>query len=101
MDDRDEPRDGLGDGLHDGDTRREAAVKRVKAKKDFKNHVAIYVIVNTMLVVIWALSGQGYFWPVWTIVGWGIGLAFNAWAVYFEKPITEDDIRREMESGSA
>ena len=101
MDDRDELRDGPGDGLHDGDKRREAALKRVKAKRDFKSHVAIYLIVNVMLVVIWALSGQGYFWPIWAIVGWGIGLAFNAWAVYFEKPITEEDIRREMESGSA
>jgi hypothetical protein len=101
MDDRDKISDAPGGGLRDGDERREAALKRVKAKRDFKSHVAIYVIVNAMLVVIWALSGQGYFWPVWTIVGWGIGLAFNAWSVYFEKPITEDDIRREMESGSA
>jgi hypothetical protein len=59
--------------------------------------VAAYVIVNSMLVVIWALSSGGYFWPIWPIVGWGIGLAFNAWAVYFQRPITEDDIRREME----
>lgn len=93
MDDRDAP--------DDRDERREAAVKRVKAKRDFKNHVAIYVIVNTMLVVIWSLSTGGYFWPIWSIAGWGIGLAFNAWSVYYEKPITEDDIRREMESGSA
>ncbi len=77
--------------------RRTAAIKRLKDKRDFRNHVAAYVIVNSMLVVIWALSSGGYFWPIWPIVGWGIGLAFNAWAVYFQRPITEDDIRREME----
>ena len=77
--------------------RRAAAVKRLKDKRDFRNHVAAYVLVNTLLVVIWALSSGGYFWPIWSIVGWGIGLAFNAWAVYFQKPITEDDIRKEME----
>jgi 2TM domain len=77
--------------------RREAAVKRLKDKRDFRNHVAAYVLVNGLLVAIWALSGGGYFWPIWVIAGWGIGLAFNAWAVYFERPITEDDIRKEME----
>jgi 2TM domain len=77
--------------------RREAAVKRLKDKREFRNHVAAYVLVNGLLVAIWALSGGGYFWPIWVIAGWGIGLAFNAWAVYFERPITEDDIRKEME----
>jgi hypothetical protein len=72
-------------------------VKRLKDKRDFRNHVVAYVLVNALLISIWAFSGAGYFWPIWVIAGWGIGLAFNAWAVYFERPITEDDIRKEME----
>lgn len=76
--------------------RREAAIGRLKAKRDFRTHLAAYVIVNAGLVVIWALSGAGYFWPIWPILGWGIGLAFNAWAVYVQRPITEDAIRAEM-----
>lgn len=80
--------------------RRTAAVERLKAKRDFRNHLAVYLIVNTMLVVIWAMSGGGYFWPIWPIAGWGIGLAFNAWSVFFQHPITEDEIRREMERGA-
>ncbi len=77
--------------------RREAAKQRLKAKREFKNHVAAYVIVNALLVGIWASTGAGYFWPIWPILGWGVGLAFNFWAAYVQKPITEDDIRREME----
>jgi len=76
--------------------RREAAIKRLRDKRDFRNHVVAYVLVNALLVAIWALSGGGYFWPIWVIVGWGVGLAFNGWAVYFGRPITEDDIRKEM-----
>jgi hypothetical protein len=30
-----------------------------------------YVGVSLMLVGIWALTGMGYFWPVWPILGWG------------------------------
>ena len=77
--------------------RREAALERVKAKREFKNHVAIYLIVNAMLVGIWAVSGAGYFWPMWPIMGWGVGVAINAWTAYFERPITEDDVRKEMD----
>jgi hypothetical protein len=82
--------------MDDRDEQREAAVKRVKAKRDFRTHVAAYVIVNAMFVVIWAVTGGGYFWPIWIIAAWGVGLALNAWTVYFEKPISEDEIRREM-----
>lgn len=77
--------------------RRDAAIERLKSRRDFKTHAAAYVIVNAGLVVLWALSGAGYFWPIWAILGWGIGLAFNAWAVYGRKPISEDAIRAEMQ----
>ena len=87
--------------MDDVENSREAAVKRLKAKRDFKTHVATYLIVNTMLVVIWAVAGGGgYFWPIWPILGWGIGLVLDGWRVYFQRPITEDEIRREMERGT-
>ena len=75
---------------------REAAIKRVKAKRGFKTHLAVYLIVNTFLVLLWAAGGRGGFWPFWVIIGWGIGLAFHGWSVYSQGPITEDEIAREM-----
>ena len=75
---------------------REAALKRLKIRREFRTHVATYVLVNLLLVGIWALSGGGYFWPIWTIGGWGIGLGFHAWATYGERDFTEDEIRSEM-----
>ncbi len=85
--------------LEKSDERREAAVKRVKEKRDFKGHAAVYVIVNVAIIAIWALSGAGYFWPIWAIVGWGVGLAFHGWGAYFERSISEEQIQREMERG--
>ena len=86
--------------MDDYQDRREAAVKRVKARRDFKTHVAAYVIVNLFLIGIWALGDRGFFWPIWVMLAWGIGLAFNAWAVYFKKPISEQEIQQEMERGT-
>jgi Domain of unknown function (DUF1707)/2TM domain len=44
-------------------------------KRAHAAHVRSYVVVSLGLVLIWALSGAGYFWPVWPIMGWGIGVA--------------------------
>ena len=60
----------------------------------------LYVIVNAGLIGVWAITGAGYFWPGWVLGGWGIGLLFHAWATFGQKPICEDEIRREMEIGS-
>jgi class 3 adenylate cyclase len=40
----------------------------------FKTHLTVYVLVNVFLVAIWAASGGGSFWPIWPILGWGIGV---------------------------
>ncbi len=37
-------------------------------------HVRAYVAVMLLLVAIWALTGMGYFWPIWPMLGWGIGV---------------------------
>jgi hypothetical protein len=31
-----------------------------------------FVITSVLLLAIWALTGMGYFWPVWPIMGWGL-----------------------------
>ncbi len=81
------------------DSQRAEAMRRVKAKRDFRNHAAVYVTVNLLLVGIWALSGGGAFWPGWSIVGWGVGLAFHGWGTYADRPITEADVEREIHKG--
>jgi hypothetical protein len=77
---------------------REQAIQSLKKKRDFRTHLVIYLIINACLVGIWAItSPHGFFWPVFVILGWGIGVAANAWDVYGRKPITEDEIRRESD----
>jgi len=39
-----------------------------------RDHLAAYVAVNLLLIVIWAATGAGYFWPIWPLLGWGIGV---------------------------
>src|SRR3954464_14096843 len=44
-------------------------------RQGFRIHLTFYVLVNLMLIGIWAASGGGYFWPIWPIMGWGMGIA--------------------------
>ncbi len=83
--------------MDDDEEHRSAAYARLKTKREFRDHLLVYGAVNTLLVVIWAASGAGYFWPIWAIAGWGIGLALQAWQVYGQKPISEADINEEID----
>ena len=75
---------------------RETAVKRLKALRGLQAHALAYVLVNGFLVLVWAVTGAGFFWPVFPLFGWGIGLAFNAWDVLSPEPSTSR-IEAEME----
>jgi hypothetical protein len=83
--------------FQDQETLRKEATTRVRKRRDFGAHVVVYVVVNAMLIGIWALTGQGYFWPAWVLLGWGVGLILNFWDVYIRRPVTEADVEREMQ----
>jgi hypothetical protein len=82
---------------HNEQTLRDQAVANLRKKRDFQTNVLMYVVVNAVLVGIWAIAGGGFFWPIFPIAGWGIGIVAHAWDVYGRKPITEDEIRRETD----
>ena len=76
---------------------RDRAIARLRQKRDFGAHLFVYVVVNAFLIGIWAVTGAGFFWPVFLLFLWGIGLVLHAWDVYWRKPVSEDQVRREME----
>jgi len=54
------------------------AKRRVILKRTIKWHIIIYVIINVLLCVIYGLTTpNGYFWPMWSIIGWGVGLIMH------------------------
>ncbi len=46
-------------------------------------HAAAYLCVSLAMIATWAATGIGYFWPLWPILGWGIGLVSHAGACGF------------------
>jgi hypothetical protein len=79
------------------DLLRGRALGRLKKKADFRVHLLIYVLVNGMFVLIWAMTGSSFFWPAFILAGWGIGLVANAVDAYVVDTPTEKQIAEEME----
>ncbi|KUN29568.1 hypothetical protein AQJ23_02045 [Streptomyces antibioticus] len=51
-------------------------------RRGLQIHFFWYVVANAAQVVLWAiLTPDHFFWPLWSIVGWGIGLVAHAWAI--------------------
>ena len=78
------------------DTLRERALIRLKKRRAFTAHLLVYVMVNAFIVAIWALTSRGFFWPIFPMVGWGIGLVMNAWDVWRGDEFSEAAIDKEM-----
>jgi hypothetical protein len=76
---------------------RARALKRLKKRRDFAAHLLVYLLVNSFLVAIWAVTSGGFFWPVFPIIGWGIGVVMNGWDVWRGDEFTEEQIAHEMQ----
>ncbi len=75
------------------------AKKRVEAKIGFFIHLAVYVGVNTLLIITNLTTSSEHLWFKWPLIGWGIGLFFHALGVFVSlegASVKERMIEREM-----
>ncbi|MFI7588025.1 2TM domain-containing protein [Spongisporangium articulatum] len=83
-----------------GDDLRGRALQRLKRKQAFYRQLTTYLIVNAFLWVIWVISGLNggswFPWPIFPLLGWGLGLAFQARSVFGRDGFTEAEIQAEM-----
>ena len=76
----------------------EEASKKVRDRKRFYGGLATYLIVNAVLIVIWALSGQGYMWFLWPLGIWGVFVLGDYLRVFvFGKGSDQQAIEKEVE----
>ncbi|HZQ80912.1 MAG TPA: sensor histidine kinase [Gaiellaceae bacterium] len=50
--------------------------------KTVRVHALATLLVAALLVVVWATTSLGYFWPVWPIAALALLLALHAWPAY-------------------
>ncbi|KZX21386.1 2TM domain-containing protein [Rathayibacter tanaceti] len=74
------------------DAERALAVREVKRRRDFLGSVGGWASVSAITTAVWVASGaDGYFWPIWPMVGIGIGVVGQAASIWgpTRKEITE------------
>ncbi len=96
---------------------REMAIKQIEQERRFHKHVVQYAIVSVLLVIAWVISeynnadgwptkgfsessGTPHVWNSWIIypvVVMAALLAIEAWNTYRRKPITEREVRSQMD----
>ncbi len=96
---------------------REQAIKQIERKRHFWYQTVVGTLGLMLLVGIWAISEyhnaggwpSGGFsqssgihdvwnmWIVYPVFGWLFLTAAHAWSVYFRKPISENEIKREID----
>lgn len=96
---------------------RALALEQIQRKRRFQGHAVGYAAVALVLIVVWAISeyhnaggwpsdgfsqssGIAHVWNIWIIypvLGLGLILALEAWNTYGRKPVSESEVRREMD----
>jgi hypothetical protein len=58
-----------------------------RKRASFKKNLITYLIVNAFLWALWYFTQgrkhyDGWPWPIWPMLGWGIGLLFHFFGAY-------------------
>ncbi len=69
-------------------------------RASFKRHLTTYILVNAFLWLIWIFTGartSDHFipWPLWSTLGWGIGIASHFISAYVVTK--ENSVEKEYE----
>lgn len=67
-------------------TERPEVLRRFRGSRSLAGSTGVVVAGGLFLVSIWAITGTGYFWPVWPIMGMAIVLALQGAAVVLWSP---------------
>lgn len=62
------------------------AVRHVERRIGFFIHLAVYLVVNTGLMLLNLTLHDGPLWALGPLFGWGIGLLFHGVAVFLHAP---------------
>jgi 2TM domain len=96
---------------------RQQAIKQIERRRRFRVSTAVTAVGMVLLVAIWAMSEyhnaggwptHGFsqssgihdvwnFWIVYPLGAWMFLTAAAGWNVYLRKPISEDEVKREIE----
>jgi 2TM domain len=96
---------------------RELAIKQIERRRRFKMRAFSYALIGFIVTLVWAISeynnaggwpSDGFsqsssiphvwnIWIIYPIIGLVVILAIDAWNTFQQKPISENEVRREID----
>ena len=80
------------------------ARKKVEALMGFYTHLVVYLVANTMLTILNLTVAGDYFWAMWPMIGWGLGVILHGFSTFVfdsQSSLKERLIEKEMQKGGA
>jgi signal transduction histidine kinase len=65
---------------------RPALIGRFRGSRGLAGTAGVFAVFELFFIAIWAITGGGYFWPVWPLLGMAIGLGAQTAAVLASSP---------------
>ena len=86
-------------GSDDDPELRRLARRRADARMGFYKHLAAYLGVNALLLVINLATSAEYLWFLWPLLGWGVAIAAHAARTYWlcNRPAPGPSLRQNLE----
>ena len=63
-------------------TDREPGADRAQARRDALALALCGPLVTAVLLVVWAATGGGHFWPVWPLLGMSVAMLVALWRAF-------------------
>ena len=80
------------------------AKKRVETRMSFFTHLAVYLVVITLLTILNVTVAGDYFWAKWPMIGWGSGVIVHGLFTFVfdsKSSLKERLIEKEIQKGGA
>ena len=75
-------------------TPHDQARKNLQARRHWQNRLMSMVVVIALLIVVWAVTGTGYFWPGWVLGAFAVVLVLR-YVRTQRGPISQKEVEEE------
>ena len=76
------------------------AKRKIEARMSFFTHLAVYLVVMTLLIILNVTVNGDYFWAKWPMIGWGSGVIVHGLRTFVfdsKSSLKERLIEKEMQ----
>ncbi|WP_071191446.1 2TM domain-containing protein [Trichormus sp. NMC-1] len=57
-------------------------ISNSQKRKEFKSHLISFIVINGFLILLNLFTSPSYFWAIYPILGWGLGLLLHGIKTY-------------------